>query len=164
MSCPATVIIFESHWPAPALQTSSNTKPPCSPSACCSSAPICCLVKHEHYVCCDCITPAARPASLCSAAVWRFKDLGLVLRNMFTILPKSDRLCHQICKHRRMVKSTHAHIHTDTLTHWRSAYCYVLYLHYTSFSPLKITDQYIGMCVHVHKELDITSTCLFSHY
>ena len=44
-------------------------------SACCSSAPICCLVKHEHYVCCDCITPAARPASLCSAAVWRFKDL-----------------------------------------------------------------------------------------
>lgn len=73
-------------------------------SACCLSTPVCCLVKHEHYVCCDCITSAAWPASLCSAAVWRFKDLGPVLRNMFTILPKSDGLCHQICKHRRMVK------------------------------------------------------------
>lgn len=55
-------------------------------SAWCSSAPICCLVEHEHYVCSDCITAAARPVSLCSAAAWRFKDLGLVLRNLFTIL------------------------------------------------------------------------------
>lgn len=58
-------------WRPAAMQ-----KPLRSPPACCSSAPICRLVKHEHYVCCDCITPAARPAPLCSAAVWRFKDLG----------------------------------------------------------------------------------------
>lgn len=97
-------------------------------SACCSSAPICRLVKHEHYVSHDCVSPAARPASLCSAAVWRFKDLGLVLRNMFTILPKSDRLCHQICKHRCM------HVHTRT--HARTlevSLLLTLYSHYASF-------------------------------
>lgn len=33
-----------------------------------------------------------------------FKDLGLVLRNMFTILRKTDRLCYQICKHRGRAK------------------------------------------------------------
>lgn len=55
----------------------------------------------------DFVSPAARPACLCSAAVWRFKDLGLVLRHMFWILPKSDRLCHQICKHWCTVKWLH---------------------------------------------------------
>lgn len=95
-------------------------------SACCFPRTNLCHVKHENYVCGDCITPVALSSVLfCSAAVWRFKDLGLVLRNMLTILPKSDRRCHQICKHRGMLKLMHTHTHTCTHTSCRN---YMLFL------------------------------------